>query len=75
MKITIGELLRQKRLEAGLTQAQAYYAIYGFGKLSGIISMYESGQREMSLNRFMELCALYGCVSSEVLREYELLCD
>lgn len=63
----MGEQIKKKRIEAGLTQEQVAIAL-GYHSASAI-SMWESGHRKPPADKLLDLAKLYGCTVDAILKE------
>jgi transcriptional regulator with XRE-family HTH domain len=61
-------LLRDLRLEAGLTQAQVAKRLR---RPQSLVSNYESGQRRLDLIELREIVEILGVTLSEFVRRFE----
>lgn len=61
-------LLREMRLEAGLTQADLAGRV---GKDQAYVSRYESGQRRLDVLEVREICEAVGITLEEFVRRLE----
>ncbi len=62
------ELLREARLKAGLTQAEAAKR---FKKPQSFLSKCESGERRVDVVELIEFCRVYNVDLVDILRELE----
>lgn len=62
-----GILLRQVRLEAGLTQAQVATRI---GEAQSYVSKYENGEQRLDLTELEDICKATGISLMEFVRRY-----
>jgi transcriptional regulator with XRE-family HTH domain len=67
-KMTFGEFVRQKRLEAGLSQDEVARAL-GYKHRSNIHRL-ETGKLEWKLTAIIKLAALFGMSAVELLAEF-----
>lgn len=61
-------LLRQVRIEAGLTQVELADKL---GRPQSFVSKYESGERRLDLVELQQVCAAVGISLQEFARRYE----
>lgn len=62
------DILRQRRLMAGLTQKQLASAI---GVPQSFVSKYEAGERRLDLVELEAICRALGVSLQELLRQFE----
>jgi transcriptional regulator with XRE-family HTH domain len=66
-KARLSELLRQARLEAGLTQSQVADRI---GQSQSYVSKYESSEQRLDLLELEDVCKALGVPLLEFVRRY-----
>jgi transcriptional regulator with XRE-family HTH domain len=62
------DLLKQARLEAGLTQSEAARRL---GKPQSFISKCESGERRIDVVEFLEFCRIFGADPGKILSKLD----
>jgi transcriptional regulator with XRE-family HTH domain len=60
-------LLKSRRIEAGLTQAQCSSAL---GRPQSFISDVERGSRRLDIIQIYDLCAVLGCDVVELIQDF-----
>ena len=62
------ELLTDARLKAGLTQEQVANRL---SRPQSFVSKYESGERQLDVVEFLDVCAAVGMDGAKILRQVE----
>ena len=66
--VRLRELLTDARLKAGLTQEQVANRL---SRPQSFVSKYESGERQLDVVEFLDVCAAVGMDGAKILRQVE----